>query len=704
VARDARVTTSAGSAAQPESYRTDQLRRAEDNRRAALNLLEDAIRARAETERLHGETRESEQRFRALADSAPALIWVNGLEGCEYVNKGYLEFAGLEELGDVRGYDWSGYIHPEDREGYLDAYHRAVEARSPFDAEFRFRRRDGEYRWMRSVGQARYGPHEEFLGYAGLTLDITDRKQAEDLVRRTQETFFDLVKRAPFGIYVVDSAFRILEMNAGAVAQFASAGSLIGRDFAEVTRTIWLEPFAVEVIGHFRHTLETGESYVAPSVVQRRHDVDRVESYEWQIHRVELADGTHGVVCYSYDTTRLRQAEQRIAEQAENIAAESRRKDEFLAMLSHELRNPLAPICSAVHLLGLSERPGNEDGIQRKAREVIERQVGNLTKLINDLLEVSRVVSGRLRLSLQLADLNQLVEHAIETVTPIIQRRRHTLTVHGGGDPVWVQVDPTRIEEVFVNLLTNAAKYTKEGGRIQLWCEVSGGEGEAGFAHVRVRDNGAGIPATFVPRIFDLFAQADRSLDREQGGLGVGLTLAHRLVHLHGGTIEVKSPPDGESQGSEFMVGLPLMPTPESFEHPAVQERRQRQEGLRVLVVDDNIDQATMVMSSLRHLGYSVQSAHTGPEGLNVGRQWRPDVILLDIGLPGMDGYEVARRLRSDPAMSGVRVLAVTGYGREGDIAQAKEAGFDGHMTKPVDLDELERLMAAEVRVWPSGT
>jgi signal transduction histidine kinase len=388
-----------------------------------------------------------------------------------------------------------------------------------------------------------------------------------------------------------------------------------------------------------------------------------------------------------------------IARQGEELAAESRRKDEFLAMLSHELRNPLAPIRSAVHLLRLQERDGSENMIQKQAHEIIERQVGNLTKLVNDLLDISRVISGGIRLTPEVIDLNQVIEYAMETVKPLQMQRKHEVVFNRCEVPVWTRADATRMEEVFVNLLNNAAKYTPDGGRIDLWCEHLEG---TDTVQIRVRDNGIGIDAELLPHIFDLFTQGYRSLDRSIGGLGIGLSLAQRIVRLHGGTIEAHSPPadNRTARGSEFIVKLPTAPAPLGFAPPqpeALSADAAGRGGLRVLVVDDNIDLVTMLACSLRERGYSVQSAYTGPDGLNVAEQWQPDIVLLDVGLPGLDGYEVARRLRADPAKSAkeLRLIALTGYGRDADIAKAHEAGFEAHLIKPFDLNELEKLMIA---------
>jgi len=289
------------------------------------------------------------------------------------------------------------------------------------------------------------------------------------------------------------------------------------------------------------------------------------------------------------------------------------------------------------------------------------------------------------------------VKHAVETATPLINQHKHELVLHLGDEPIWTNVDATRMEEVLINLLNNAAKYTPDGGRIEVWCE---GIPDDKVVQVRVRDNGMGIDEKLLPRIFDLFSQADRSLARSAGGLGIGLSLAHRLVELHGGTIEARSPPKGCGVGSEFIVKLAMTASPVAAAQVPPDEAEPARNGMKVLIVDDNIDQVTMLADALRMTGYAVQSAHTGTDGLKVSQQWRPDVVLLDIGLPGMDGYDVARRLRTmplDEADGGetfrVRIIAVTGYGRDSDIARAREAGFDAHLVKPFEFDALEKLL-----------
>ena len=380
----------------------------------------------------------------------------------------------------------------------------------------------------------------------------------------------------------------------------------------------------------------------------------------------------------------LRASEQKMKEQADALADLHRRKDEFLAMLSHELRNPLAPISSAVHLLRLQK---DEDQLQRSARMIIERQVRQLTRLVDDLLEVSRITTGRIHLQQEQIVLNEVVENAIETVRPLIAQRGHTLEVKLPSSPIWLSGDAARLEQAVVNLLTNAAKYTEEGGRIWVTLDDQGRE-----AVLCVRDSGIGIAPELLPRIFDLFTQAERSLDRSQGGLGIGLSLVHRLVHMHGGRIEAQSV---LGQGSEFVVRLPSVPAPVSSPSLAKGKSTEGGPGLRVLVVDDNLDALETFDMLLRADGNEVRTAREGQGAIEAAFDFLPDVVLLDVGLPGMNGFEVAARLRQSPNLERAVLIAMTGYGQESDRKRSMEAGFDHHLVKPVDYSKVQGMLAA---------
>jgi PAS domain S-box-containing protein len=386
--------------------------------------------------------------------------------------------------------------------------------------------------------------------------------------------------------------------------------------------------------------------------------------------RVEL------VVATGIDETERKRAEEALREA-------DRRKDEFLAMLSHELRTPLAPIRNGLHVLRLTGGPGPA----ATALEMMDRQMQHLTRLVDDLLDVARLTRGKIRLDRRPVDLAEVVTRAVEAARPLVEARQHELTVSLPAGPLPLEADPLRLAQVLTNLLHNAAKFTPEGGRLTLSAVVAGAE-----VVVRVRDNGVGIPAAVLPHVFELFAQADQPLDRSEGGLGVGLTLARSLVEMHGGSVAAHS--DGPGRGSEFVVRLPLREGPGPGAGPAGEERGTAPGARRVLVVDDNRDAAESLAMLLRATGHEVRTAHAGPAALEAARAHRPEVVLLDIGLPGLDGYEVARRLRAEPGFKGALLVALTGYGQDEDRRRSQAAGFDLHLVKPVDLATLQDALS----------
>jgi signal transduction histidine kinase/CheY-like chemotaxis protein len=380
--------------------------------------------------------------------------------------------------------------------------------------------------------------------------------------------------------------------------------------------------------------------------------------------------------------------------QREQAAADGRRKDEFLAMLAHELRNPLAPIVTA---LGLLRTRDSDAQFVARQRALVERQVGQLSRLVDDLLDVSRVARGKLELRKEPVELASVVSRAVEAAQPLLTRFRHALSVVPPEEPLFLVADPARLSQVISNLLNNAAKYTPPGGRVRLSVEREGDE-----AVLRVRDTGIGIDAELLPHVFDLFVQGHDAPEHARGGLGIGLSLVRALVQLHGGEVGVTS--GGAGAGSEFTIRLPALPQADlglPLDPDPLDAALQSGQGRRVLVVDDNRDAAEMVAEALRQWGCEARVVTDGQAALDAAAERRPDVVLLDIGMPGMDGLEVARRLRKDPALGDVWLVALTGYGRELDHRHSREAGFDLHLTKPVELEVLQRAIAAAPKPRP---
>jgi PAS domain S-box-containing protein len=391
-----------------------------------------------------------------------------------------------------------------------------------------------------------------------------------------------------------------------------------------------------------------------------------------------------GVVLVFHDVGDRRQLERELHARAERLAENDRRKDEFLAMLAHELRNPLASINHAVQLFGRL----NSEGDLEWAREVVQRQVKHLARLIDDLLNVSRLSWGKISLRKEPLSLSPVVSTAVEAVRPLLEERGHELSVALADDGLRLEADPLRLEQILVNLLTNAAKYTEAGGRVALTARR-----EPPDIVITIRDTGIGITPELMPHIFDLFTQGDRTIARSEGGLGIGLTLVQKLVEMHGGSVTAAS--DGPGKGSEFSVRLPALEesAAEETRPPEPLPRTDRQ-GARVLIVDDNIDTVTALARILQLLGHDVQLAYDGPTALDVARGHRPEIVLLDIGLPGMDGYEVVKRLRGEEFCKNALIIATSGYGQDQDRRRSLEAGFDHHLVKPVDFDTLMNLFA----------
>jgi CheY-like chemotaxis protein len=381
--------------------------------------------------------------------------------------------------------------------------------------------------------------------------------------------------------------------------------------------------------------------------------------------------------------------ERQLQEQAKQLANEARLKDEFLAMLAHELRNPLAPIRNGIDALRILPPNGEQ---AKQILDMMEEQASNLVRLIDDLLDVSRITRGKMELRRQRVALPKIITNAIQTAEPLIQAKGHELTVRQATERLYVYADPTRLTQVVANLLNNAAKYTPKGGKISLSTERIGDE-----VAIRVRDNGMGIAADVMPSIFGMFVQADSSLHRSQGGLGIGLTLVRSLVELHGGTVEATS--DGLGMGCEFTVRLPILQASDVVPEDTneLPDERRSFPCRRILVVDDLGPAAFVVATLLRSRGQRVRTAASGAEALAMIEQEKPELILSDISMPEMTGYELAEEIRRRPEWNDIALVAVTGYGQESDTKLTREAGFNSHVVKPISIQILERLLLTSI-------
>jgi len=465
-------------------------------------------------------------------------------------------------------------------------------------------------------------------------------------------------------LVTIDGEKRVVFANAqaGEIAGSAPA-AMLGRSMWE----IFPAAAGSEVAAAFENVFETG--------VPRHLDYYYPPLERW--FEIRLYPAAQGVTAFATEITERRQMEDRLKEA-------DRRKDEFLATLAHELRNPLAPIGSAVQVL----RARTSEGEHKAARDIIERQVRQMARLVDDLLDISRITRGKLVLRKESLDLSPIISNAIETSRPLIDAGRHTLQVALPDEPVVLEGDALRLGQIIANLLNNAAKYTDPGGFIQLSVTR-----RADAAFVSVRDSGVGISPHHLPQIFEMFSQVTPAVDRSQGGLGIGLSLVRGLVELHGGQIHASSP--GPGQGSEFTVQLPIsVDPPASVEKPAPPAPSGK---LRILVVDDNHDAADMLAMMLRLSGHTISTAYDGREAVETAAAVRPELALVDIGLPTLNGYEVARHIRDQDWGRTIRLVALTGWGQEDDKRQAREAGFDDHLTKPVDCEKLDAILASMI-------
>ncbi|HYO12101.1 MAG TPA: PAS domain S-box protein [Thermoanaerobaculia bacterium] len=521
------------------------------------------------------------------------------------------------------------------------------------------------------------------LGVGAAVVEITERKRAEVALREINQTLQALIRACPLAIMVLDP-------EDGSVHLWnPAAESIFGWTEAEVLGHP-LQTVPDDLQQELRRSLQNIVAGRMPQGVETRWQRKDGTSIDVSLWTAALPDaqGTPRVMALVADIRDRRQLERELERRLEELAEADRRKDEFLAMLAHELRNPLAAISNAGLVLG--ERRG-EDSRSAELLGVIGRQIRHLSRLVDDLLDVSRFTHGRIVLRKAAVELAPVVAGAVETARPLLEARGHSFSVSLPDEPLWLEADATRMEQVLANLLNNAAKFTEPGGQVGLSVEREGDD-----VLLRVRDTGVGIPPDLLPRIFDLFVQGERSLDRAHGGLGIGLTLVRSLVERHGGTVAAAS--EGPGRGSEITVRLPLLPdAARDAPAAAAVPPEKRRETVRVLLVEDNEDAAAALAELLRIWGHRVAVVHDGPSALQAARAEQPDVVLLDIGLPGMDGYEVARAFRELPGLEEVTLVALTGYGQDSDRLRSSLAGIDHHLVKPVDPDQLRRLIAGIV-------
>lgn len=574
-------------------------------------------------------------------------------------------------------------LHPDDRDYVMRQIHYAVESGTPYQASYRVRGTEDEYRSLIARGRVEYDESGAPERLAGVVIDVTRQKQAEEALQASQQRYRTLFESIDEGFCLIQILlgadgkpidYRFIEANP-AFEKHTGLVNGVGRTARELLRTP--DPFWLETYGR---VAMTGEAV-------RFVNFSRSTGRWFDVYAARFGEPANLQVAILFnDITNRKKSEDELRRLASDLSDANRRKTEFLATLAHELRNPLAPISTGLEVMRLN---GDDPGTVARIREIMERQTSHMARLIDDLLDIARINSGKVVLKKERIALNDIVSNAIETSLPDIQEAHHELIVHMPSEPLMLDADATRLAQVLSNLLNNAAKYTPASGRITVSVTRQADE-----AVIAVSDTGIGIPPESLSSVFEMFSQVVRNLNQARGGLGIGLSLVHSLVELHGGVVTAES--GGPGQGSTFIVRLPLadsdqvnLPSADEFFSPTASTRR-----LRILIADDNKDAADTLASLLQLNGHITHVAHDGREALQIAETAVPDIAFLDIGMPGLSGYEVAQKLRQSDAGKKMLLIAVTGWGTEEDRARSEAAGFDHHLTKPVHSTMLNRLLA----------
>ena len=678
--------------------------------------------------------RTNEQRLRFILDSMQQKVYTAGHGGdVQYLNPAWTLFTGLP-ADEIRNGGWIHFVHPDDVDEALRAWQHAVATGTAYQGEHRVLRHDGQYRWHLSQAVPMHDEAGRVVTWIGSNTDIHEVKIVESELARRLETerrhaaILTKVAAASHQLHTVTSIDQMVNELVGMVRDILEVHQAVislntDENWSQAINAVSLS----DKYAGFRSYVAVPDGSGIYAKVCRTNRSIRLTQDELEAHPDWKGFGAHapghpamrgwlavplighdgrniGVLQasdkYQGDFTGEDEA---ILTQLAAIAAtgfenarlyaslqeQHQRKDEFLAMLAHELRNPLAPIRAAADLLAL---PNLGEERIRQTSGVIRRQVQHMSSLVDDLLDVSRVTRGLIELAGEQLDMKQVVGDAVEQIRPLVEAKRHQLTVTMSAEPAHTVGDHKRLVQILSNILNNAVRYTPQGGRIQVSTQTTAHE-----VVVCVEDNGVGMPRELQPQVFDLFAQGARSSDRSQGGLGIGLALVRSLVLLHGGQVSCHS--EGVGLGSRFVVSLPRLIRQAPDADVFVDKAGQLSDGkaLRVLVVDDNVDAAQMLAMYLGAAGYEVLVEHGALAALARARRDRPAVCILDIGLPDMDGNALARQLRADPGTRGALLIAVTGYGSERDKETAAAAGFDHHLVKPVDAGRLAALLAESV-------
>ncbi|WP_233857017.1 PAS domain-containing hybrid sensor histidine kinase/response regulator [Paraburkholderia sp. HD33-4] len=614
----------------------------------------------------------NERRYRVLVESTGALVWSAGPNGdIRPAGEDWSRFTG-DDVVPLEDWGWLDYVHPDDRATAQKVWVDVLQRCAPGSTMFRMRRYDGEYRMMHAQAAPLFDSQGKLQEWFGTTTDVTPQYEAKSAIEARNLRLSVAMQAARLTIVGFDLASRTLSFEEGLAPRIDHVLT-----YDEALRNV--HPDDRATLEQYVHRLIEGQDPGANFEFRVRS----AQGEQWMQGSALLQRSADGkplrIIASVIDITQRKQLELMLREA-------DRRKDEFLAMLAHELRNPLAPLRTAIALLEKQPEPASRP---HELINLMRRQVEHMTRIVDDLLEVSRITQGRIVLQLEPVLVGTAVYHAVEAIAAMAEARHQQLHVSVGDPTTWVSGDITRISQIFVNILNNASKYTPESGHITVSVEA-----DDEWVSIVTQDTGTGISAELLPKVFELFSQGERTLDRSDGGLGIGLSLVKKLVEMHNGTIAVHS--DGPNLGTTVTVRLPRLHHLERHSAVALSEPAPgpARTALRVLVVDDNRDAADSLAMLCESEGHTACVAYSSVEALQAAPSFVPDVALLDIGLPDIDGYELARQLRRKGAAKPL-LIAITGYGQTEDRLRAQSAGFDYHFVKPVNIDSLLKLLAS---------
>ena len=614
--------------------------------------------------------KESEKRFRVMANAMPQLAWIPRADGhIFWYNQRWHEYTGTTPE-EMEGWAWQSVHDPETLPEVLEIWKASISSGKLFEMTFPLRGADGQFRQFLTRVIPLTGESGTILHWFGTNTDVSKILETEEELRRAHLKLQNVLGSITDGLAIMDKEWRFTYFSEqGARMLGVRAEDMVGGLLLE----IFPEVVESKFFGAFQRAIET------------RLPVHFDDYYPAPISRwleCHCYPSDDGLSVYFNDVTERHSQEQAMRNLVEDLAQAARSKDEFLAMLAHELRNPLAPLQNAAEILNANATTA---AARSEAQRVIGRQIENMKRMIDDLLDVSRITQGKIVLHQNPLELQAILTAAAQIAQQTCEHHGQVFTISLPHEAIYINGDPTRLDQVFGNLLGNACKYSGSGCHIHLSAEIL----TADEVTVRIADDGIGIDPELLPTIFELFVQSSRTLDRSHGGLGIGLTIVHRLVTLHGGTVEVRSA--GLGHGCEFTVRLPVI-RPPALSLPAARVPASMA-SRRMLIVDDNHDAAESMAMLQTLYGHETRTAHSGPEALEIVADFLPQVVLLDIGLPEMDGYEIAQRIRALPALANVFLVALSGYSTEDDRRRSKAAGFDEHLAKPADLKLLNEWL-----------